>query len=302
MIHMLKKYLAQGLLVISLSSAYGVIGFQELHAQVFGPQTIKWMWVSSLRQYFSNSGAEIEYGRRGRGPYLNTDQDDGLRWPAQYTSQDHNVGKALCIGVKNFLDPTNGVTYSEKVVPLGRGALYVNVASYPVDFKLIGRSSAPIVIVDNVPASDLDANDLNLSGGDMIDPNLPADRMIYNVVNTPVGITITRKVLASTQQYHDNYYIYEYVFKNTGQIDNTGGRMSPIPTLTGVMFDFRYRFADGNDAYTGGWGTGAGYNYGRNTLNDVVGQDPAHTLPAPNDFRAIYEYYGPMAAATKVAG
>ena len=297
---MLKKYLVQVLIVISLYSAFGVIGSQELQAQITGPFSNKWLWVSSLRQYFSSTGAEIEYGRRGRGPYLNTDQDDGLRWPAQYNSQDHNVGKAICIGVTNFKDPT-GVTYQHKVLPLGRGALYSNVVSFPVDFKLIGRSAPPIVIVDNIPSSDLDANDINLASGDMIDPNLPADRMIYNKVNTPVGITITRRVLASTQQYHDNYYIYEYVFKNTGLVDNAGGTISPPVTLTGVMFDFRYRFADANDAYIGNWGTGAGYNYGHNTINDVIGQDAAHTLPAPNDFRAIFEYYGPMAAATGVS-
>lgn len=304
---MLKKYLKQVLIIISLSSAFGVISYQELQAQITGPFSNKWLWVSSLRQYFSSTGVEGEYFRRGRGPYLNTDQDDGLRWPAQYSSQDHNVGKALCIGLTNFKEPTTGVTYQHKVIPLGRAALFVNSAEYPVDFKLIGRSSSPIVLVDNVPASDLDENDLNTApvsgtfiGGDEIDPTLPTDRMIYNRVNTPVGITFTRKVYASTQQYHDNYYIYEYVFKNTGLIDNTGGSMPPT-ILTGVMFDFRYRFADAYDAYIGGWTINTADDYGKNTINDVIGQDPAHTLPPPNDFRAIFEYYGPNQASTGVA-
>ena len=291
---MIKKYLVKVLIVISLYGAYGIITTPPLQAQVFGPQTIKWIWVSSLRQYFSSTGAEIEYGRRGRS-YLNTDQLDGLRWPAQYQYQDHNVGKAIWIGTTNFADP-NGTTYPNKVLCIGRAALYVNSIVYPVDFKLIGRFTAPTVIVDGQSASDLDANDLDLANGDETDINLPADRMIYNNVNTPIGITIYRKVLASSQQYHDNYYIYEYVFKNTGLSDNTGGTLTPRQ-LTDVIFDFRYRFSDGNEAYFGGWGLPA-VNYGKNCINDAVGQDATHTLPAPNDnIRATIAYYGPHASA-----
>ena len=304
---MFKKYLAQVLIVISLYGIFGLVGSQELHAQVFGGSfTNKWLWVSSLREYFSSTGVEIEYGRRGRGPYQNTDQDDGLRYPAQYVSQDHNVGKAIWIGTTDFVDPTNGIKYAHKVVPLGRATLWVNSAVYPVEFRLIGRSVAPMVIVDNARASDLDAYDLDLNGStdvlhlgvDQLNPNLPADRMIYNITNTPIGITIYRKVLAFTQQYNDNYYIYEYVFKNTGLIDNAGGKI--IDTLKDVVFDFRNRFADANDAYIGGWGF-PGNNYGKNTINDVIGQDANHTLSAPNDFRATISYYGPTSSSTGVS-
>jgi hypothetical protein len=311
---MIKKYLAKCLIVISLYSAFGFITTQQLQAQVLnGSQIVKWLWVSSLRQYFSNAGVEIEYGRRGRA-YLNTDQDDGLRWPAQYPSTDHNVGKGLWIGTTNFTDPTNGVTYPYKVIPLGRSALYINSASYPVDFKMIGRFSAPTVVVDGNKASDLDqsdlsqptlATDLNAAIGapankDQIVQNLPVDRMIYNTLNIPIGITITRKILASTQQYHDNYYIYEYVFKNTGLIDNLGGKISPVKTLTGVVFDFTYRFADNNEGYENQWGW-PHISYGINTINDEVGQDATHTLPAPNDFCANFAYYGPHSASTGVS-
>jgi hypothetical protein len=301
----IKKYLTKVLIVISLFSAVEIIGLQQLQAQVFGGNPInKWLWVSSLRQYFSNTGTEIEYGYRGRGPWLNFDQNFGLRWPAHYLNMDHNVGKALWIGTTNFTEPANSpkadTTYPYKVISLGRAALYINSVSYPVDFKLIGRSAAPKVTVDNASASDLDANDLNLASGDEIDPSIPSDRMIYNVVNTPIGITITRKVYAFTQQYHDNYYIYEYVFKNTGFSDNTGGVLTPARTLTGVVLDFRYRVADNNDGYEAGWGFPA-ISYGKNTINDAVGQDAAHKLPAPNDFCANFAYYGPHSASTGVS-
>lgn len=61
---MFKKYLAQVLIVISLYGIFGLVGSQELHAQVFGGSfTNKWLWVSSLRSYFSSTGVEIEYGQ-----------------------------------------------------------------------------------------------------------------------------------------------------------------------------------------------------------------------------------------------
>jgi hypothetical protein len=176
--------------------------------------------------------------------------------------------------------------------------MYENSVTFPVEFRLVGQSAQPTVTVDGATASNLATTDLNLGGGeDQVNPTLPCDRMIYNVTNTPLGITISRKVLNWTQQYNDNYYIYEWTFKNTGLIDNAGGKISPVDTLHGVVFDFIYRFTDNNEGYREGWGFGT-ENYGRNTINDCIGQDPAHTLSPPNNFRAIFEYYGPHSAST----
>jgi len=289
-----KKLVHRVIMLASLFSALGIICSHESQAQVFGPQEIKWLWVSPLRHWFSNGGAEIECGRFGRNN-PNQKQNDGLCWPAQYKFQDHNVSKTLWIGTTNFIDPTNGVTYPYKVIDFGHYFMYINTEIYPEEFRLIGRFKHPIVTVDGAQASDLDSYDLDLTGGeDRIDPALPADRMIYNRVNTPIGITIYRKVLAFTQQYNDNYFIYEYVFKNTGFINNTGGKLTPPPTLTGVVFDFRYRFADCNMYYARQGLPASGVLWGWNTINDAVGQDAAHALPAPNNFRAIFEYYGPF--------
>ena len=51
---------------------------------------------------------------------------------------------------------------------------------------------------------------------DFVDPNLFADRVIVNKVNTQIGITMTRRIFQFSQQYHDNYIVSEYTFKNTG--------------------------------------------------------------------------------------
>ena len=74
---------------------------------------------------------------------------------------------------------------------------------------------------------------------DEIDENLPADRLIYNVVNTSIGITMTRKIYAFSQQYNSNYFIYDYVFKNTGIVDKDGTVNEQ--TLEDVVFFFQYR-------------------------------------------------------------
>ncbi len=216
-------------------------------------------------------------------------------WPAQYSNQDVNCGKSLWIGTTNFADPIDGRTFPCKVVKAGRPFMYINTEIFPAEFALIARSERPAVLVDQMSSSDLDYND----EVDQIDPNLEADRMIYNTINTTVGVTVTRKVRAFSQQYHDNYFIYEYVFKNTGIIDNTGVQKLSAD-LTGVIFHFQYRYAFAGESYRGGWSP-SGVSWGRNAINDVVGQDAAHTLPPPNDFRAIFAYYGPTPSATSVA-
>ncbi len=308
---MISKCLLRIITVISLLWMLGVLSPQKSQAQVQGPQEIKWLSVGQLQEYFSNCGMEIEYGRRGRGPYLNTDQTDGLRWPAQWQYQDHNVGKALWIGTTNFKDPSNGITYPYKVISLGRGTMYtanglytanVGAVTFPVQFSLVGKFNYPTVIVDGNVATNLASTDLNSgnAGEDGVDPTLPCDRMIYNVTNTPIGITITRKVYNWSQQYNDNYFIYEWTFKNTGLTDNAGGKISPVETLQGVVFSFICRLDDAFEAYREGWTVNASDDYGRNTINDCIGQDATHTVSAPNDFRAMYSYFGPDSHASGV--
>ena len=290
---MIKKYLTKA--GITLFIFIFIIAGILLHAQVNGPQEIRWVRVSALHQWFSNGGAEIEYGRRSR-TFLSTDQSDGLRFPGEYVNdRGVNAGKAVWIGTTNFADPIDGNTYPYKVICAGRPNMNINSEIYPVDFKLIGKFDRPGVFVDNTRASDIEYDD----EVDDFDPSIPADRMIYNVINTPIGITMTRKVLVFSQQYNNNYFIYEYVFKNTGEIDNRGTTI-PQRTLTDVIFFFQYRYAFAGEAYAGGWRP-TGSEWGRNTINDVVGQDATHTLPPPNDFRAVFAYYGPCTGAPGIA-
>ena len=108
---------------------------------------------------------------------------------------------------------------------------------FPEDdtFKMIGRFNAPIVVVDGDVATENFLNDQV----DEVDPNLPADRVIINVLHSNTGLSLTRKILAFSQQYHNNYHIFEYTLKNTGIIDPEGTVVSG--TLEGVYFALLYR-------------------------------------------------------------
>jgi hypothetical protein len=247
---------------------------------------LRWFVVSSLQNWFASVGSEVEYGRRGRACCQSTDQNDGLRWQAEFQYQDHVASKAVWIGTTDYDDPVSGKRYAHKVVAAGPKFAALRTEFMPVEFKVIGRFEAPIVVVDGTIASNTAALDLL----DETDDALLPDRLIINRVNTSIGVTMTRKIMAFSQQYHDNYYIYDYVFKNTGLIDASGAKKVD-KTLTGVVFYFQYRYAFANEAFRNGWPTGAGVTWGRNTVNHVVGKDPT---ASDFEFRALYAWYGPF--------
>ena len=169
----------------------------SLSAQVYGPQEIKWMRVGSLRSWFANSGSEIEYGRRGRTTALSTDQTDGLRWPAQYQFQDVEAAKHMWVGTLNFADPVSKITYPYKVAGCGPRAAYLEEEVMPYEFKMIGRFDHPRVFVDNAEATDNVLEDVC----DEIDPALIPDRVIINKMYTSIGVSVTRKIMAFSNQY-----------------------------------------------------------------------------------------------------
>lgn len=244
-------------------------------------QEIKWMRVGNLHNYFSNLGAEMEMGRTGAAEQ----QLDGLRWPAQYKYQDCVAAKSMWIGTTDYYDPVYETTFPYKVVGVGtRGADAINEIM-PYEFKMMGKFDHPLVVVDGGVATDNYYDDIV----DDVDSDLIADRVIISKMHTSIGLSITRKIYAFSQQYNDNYFIYEYTFKNTGIIDLNGTVVEK--TLTDVIPHFQYRYALGHEAFVKGWVPSNNVNWGRNVVNHVVGPH------IPNDdssveFRAQYSWYG----------
>jgi hypothetical protein len=169
-------------------------------------QNSKWMSVGSLHNWYSEYGCEIEEGRVKV-------QQDGLRWPAIYKYQDAQAAKGLWIGTTNYTEPAG--IFSHKVVHVGPRVQGIG-EFFPVRFKMISKYEPTQVFVNG-----------NLSYGtsvenDSIDPNLKYDRVIDNIAHTSIGLTMQRKIIGFSQQFHDNYHIQEYTFTNTGVINATG--------------------------------------------------------------------------------
>ena len=255
------------------------------HAQeVTGPHRVKWLRVGTLHNWYSNAGAEVEYGRRGRAAAESQDQADQLNWEAQFPLQDRACSKGLWIGTTNYDDPVDGKNYPFKVVQAGPRFANTLTNFMPEIFKMVGKSPHPSVVVDGLSASDNIVNDVV----DEYDESMKADRMIVNKLHSSIGVTVTRKIYAFSQQYHDNYFIYDYVFKNTGILDLNGTTVEK--TLPGVFFFFSYRYAPGFEGGMRSFVGSGNVSWGKNTVNDVVGQNPN---AADFQFRAFYSYYGP---------
>lgn len=267
--------------IIWILAALGTLLLQQIPAWGQVAREVKWLRTGSLRHYISNIGAEVEIGRTGR----ETEQVDGLAWPAQFRYQDNLVGKAMWIGTTNYNDPYLGKTIAHKVVSVGPKYQHVDLESemMPVEFRMIGRFAAPTVVVDGVRATDNDLNDVI----DEIDPELLPDRMVINKLNTSIGLTVTRKAMQFAQENHDNYIVYDYIVKNTGIVDLKGTRVDK--TLTDVILYFLYRYSAGWEAFKLNWAPINNISWGRNIMNQVVGTNPA---AAGFEFRGAYSWYG----------
>ncbi len=233
----------------------------------------KWMAAGALQNWFSEIGCEIEEG-------LLKVQQYGLRWPAIYDYQDMQAAKGMWLGVANFTDET-GTTYPHKVVHVGPRVTGAN-EFFPVEFRMVSKYDPPQTYVDGAQTLDTPVDN------DEVDPNMKADRMIINTVNTQTGITMTRKIMQFSQQYHDNYMVYEYTLTNTGNTDGDAEIELPNKTLEGVRLFFQYRYSVCRETrYVIGNATG----WGINTMNDTRG-DGVKADPANEQFRAQFSWHG----------
>ncbi|RMH60355.1 MAG: hypothetical protein D6677_13860 [Calditrichaeota bacterium] len=241
----------------------------------------QWIAVGDLHDWFHSAGAEQEVGRT----FQVSDQQDGLRWNAQFRYQDTKAAKALWLGVKNYNDAVAGKTYNYKVVHAGPRVLDESNEFMTETFELWGKYGTPQVFVDNAPASKLSF--LERLKDENVDPELIADRMIYNVVRTSIGVKMKRTIYGFTSKKHKNYFITEYVFINDGIIDLNG--TSHPQTLEDFMVFFQYRYAPTREGGPYGyyWLPQA-TSWGQSTMNDVIYSHPQTGEP----FRALISWLG----------
>ncbi|MEK9136371.1 MAG: hypothetical protein AAB393_04560, partial [Bacteroidota bacterium] len=258
----------------------------------FGQIEARDMAVGSLHNWYANTGCEIEEGR------ARAQQQNGLQWPAIYKYQDMQAAKGLWIGCTNFTDP-GGSNYAKKVVHVGprvRGeGAGTDGGFFPITWQTISRFEPPTVYIDGAQSEGKPLTN------DAVDPTMKADRMILNVVNTSIGLTMTRKIMAFSQSFHDSYIIYDYTFTNTGNTNKDTVTELPNNTLTGVYFYYQYRYAICRETrYLFGNATG----WGINTMNDTRG-DGVKPYPPGQNVRAQYAWHGkypPFTSYDNIAG
>ena len=262
---------------------FSVIG-SPAHAQFIK----KWLSAGSMHNWYSEVGSECEVcGFVG-------DQQDGLRWPGLYRLTDMQAAKALWIGATNVTDDI-GTNYPHRVVHVGP-RVSGGGEFFPTRFDLISRLPPTAVLVDGAITEPEAAMVTDFS-----DSSIESDVMIVNEVNTLLGISMERRILQFTQEFHDNYHILEYTFTNTGNTDDDPDIELPNQTLEGVYFFYQWRLSVAKETrFVIGNGTGWGLNAMLDTRGDGVKVDP----PDEN-FRAQFVWHGkfpPFSAYDNIGG
>ncbi len=233
-----------------------------------------WMSAGSLHNWYSQIGSELE-----EAGFIKS-QQFGMQWPAIYSYQDIQAARGMWIGAKDFRDET-GQNFPYKVVTVGPRppAFY---PFYPVKMELTAKFALSNVYVNGALSFQKNVEI------DKVDKTILYDRVIENVINSQLGITVKRKIFQFAQQYNDNYIVYEYTFTNTGNTDADSEIELPNNIIKDAYFWFTYRNAVNKSVrYVMGNASG----WGINTMNDARG-DGVKTDPANEKYRAQFSWHG----------
>jgi hypothetical protein len=250
------------------------------------PETQKrYVRVGTLQSRFTAYGSE----RAWNDVYY-----EGMMWPADYNYSDNAVIERQWIGCQDFTD-SKGQHWDNYGVYFAQ--TYAGTALFPMVHKQTAKIDLPTVYVDGT-----DINAPYKGEIDEIDPNQIPDRIVTNIINTSMGVTMTRRILAFSQQYHDNYFIVEFTFKNTGYVDATTKKVlnTPVKGLRfgrGVRYSVSregsFKIADGQDWGKHSWVTKRGEDYSQH-VNDKL----TEASPIPQWLRAGYSWAGQSAVNT----
>ena len=274
----MKKF---GIRLFPLLATFILVFLQlEISGQSSIGKTEKWLNVGSFHNWYSSIGGEREEDHPACPRFM---QLWGWQWPAFYTRQDMQAAKGLWIGTRNYFDPAVNLTFDYKVVHCGPRPQTGGLSEFfPIEFKHYAKFKPTEVRVDG-DITYYPGQEVNI---DIIDPNMPYDQMIYNVVNTQMGMSMKRKIYQFSNPYYDNFHVLEYTFINTGNIDQDTVIERNSGTLEGVYFYFQNRMGFIQETR---YIFGTPPQYGANTLNDEFGPYPAgHN----NDMRYSYAWHG----------
>jgi len=252
-VHIQFRFLLLPIILLLISGSILTVSAQEQ----------RWIRVGETQCYFFDYGAEPE----------SSDGVNFFSWPTQYSDDQSTVRfRALWIGARNFYDPVEQKVKGVKVIGAGpRLPDNQFTMIFPQSIELVGRYFHPTVVVDE----QIGTNNTLYDVLDDFDDTLPCDRMVVIKFNTSMGVSVTKKVLAFTDQDHDDYFIHDYVFKNSGiySEDNVSIHEQTLEDFW-VHFTHRYGLAG---VSSGGWGsTGGTFNsqWGHSVLYSQYGKSP----------------------------
>lgn len=221
----------------------------------------RYIKIGELHNHYSAVGSERAW---------NDTYYEGLQWPADYSKTDNAIIRRTWFAIKNYTD-IEGEFWDYWANYLYSG--YDQKSIFPIQMEQIAKFDLPTIMINGV-----DYTDRSTTVIDKIDPDQTADRVVINKINTSCGITMTRKIYAFSQQYHDNYFITKYIFKNTGNVDNDD-EIELNNKIEGFRFGYasRYSVCREGAGFTSGqqywgahsWVTRRGENYAEH-LNDIA--------------------------------
>jgi hypothetical protein len=250
------------------------------------PETQKrYVRVGTLQSRFTAYGSE----RAWNDVYY-----EGLTWPSDYNYTDNSVIERQWIGCQDFTD-SKSQTWENYCVAFTQA--FAGTSVFPMVHKQTVKVDLPLLFVDGSDISTAYRGEI-----DEIDPSQIPDAIVTNIVNTSMGVTMTRRILAFSQQWHDSYFIKEFTFKNTGYVNATNQKTLNA-TVKGFRFGFGVRYsvsregafsiADGQDYGKHSWVTRRGEDYALH-VNDNLTEASA----IPQWLRAGYCWAGQSAVNT----
>jgi len=233
-----------------------------------------WLDIGEMHSRYSEVGAHSE------GPTNNR----SLEWPAILRGSGHYRSKAYWIGIKNWTDEFGQLWeyHTTRVGPRPDGS----GSFIPLETRLVSKWEDTEVFVDGVLSLD------KVAEVDEVDPDLPADRMLYQKYRSIQGIETERWVYAYSHETYDDFHIIHRRMTNTGNTDADEEIEKNGQILLDVYFYNIYRWVGREQA---GWHFSSAQVWGKFSMVDIVGDGNGDY---PVDFTATYLWagYDPNAA------
>ena len=218
--------------------------------------SFRWLNVGDFQHRFYGGGAQPEI----YNPFPT------MLWPGIQATDPGGVsymhGMAMWISAKNFTDE-NGTNFDVRVSHVG--PRFDGFGEYfEVQNRLISQFEAPVMTVDGLDTFK------DVTAIDEIDSSLKPDRMVISTQNSSVGVTFERRAIQFSNQFHDDYHITEYIFTNTGNVDDDDQIELDGQQLEDVYFTFiRRPKTSGSSA---SWDNSEGGSaWGATSQTDILG-------------------------------